>query len=453
MPNRLENVPTALAAAARAVVEHLQGAGYQAVWAGGAVRDLLRGRPPKDIDIATSARPEQVQQLFPDSRAFGKAFGVIQVTRDGQAFEVATFRQDIDYTDGRRPTRVAFASAEQDAQRRDFTINGLFYDPVTDRVLDHVGGQADLAAGILRAIGDPAARFAEDHLRLLRAVRFASVLGYTIEPGTADAIRAAAPHLARISAERIQQELNRMLLESPQPSHAFRLLSDLGLLAVVLPEVQAMRGVEQPPEFHPEGDVFEHTLIMLDTMAGRTLPLAWAVLLHDVGKPPTFRISQEPDGRSRIRFDSHDRVGADLATAILTRLRMSNHLIEEVAHCVRQHMRFMHVQQMRTGKLRHLVGAPTFPIELELHRVDCLSSHGDLSNHTFLRAFADKLRDEPVLPAPLVSGHDILALGITPGPAVGRWRQAAYEAQLESVFADRAAGLAWLRARLGEEAG
>lgn len=447
-PERLANIPPALAGPACEVTRRLQAAGHQAVWAGGAVRDLLRGATPKDIDVATSARPEQVLALFPDAKPIGKAFGVVLVRVGEVSIEVATFRTDLAYEDGRRPTAVTFASAEEDARRRDFTINGMFYDPLADCITDYVGGEADLAARVLRAIGDPAARFAEDHLRMLRAVRFAAVLSLAVDPATAAAIRSAAPRIAHISAERIQQELNRILMEAPRPSLAFRLLSELGLLRVILPEVDALRGVEQPPEFHPEGDVFEHTLLMLDMMQCRSLPLAYAVLLHDVGKPPTFRVSLEPDGRTRIRFDSHDRVGAEMAVTILERLRLPRQLIEEVAHCVRQHMKFMHVQQMRPGKLRQLVGAATFPVELELHRVDCLSSHRDLSNYNFLVAFVEKLRAEPALPPPLVSGHDVLALGVRPGPDVGRWRAAVYEAQLEGRFADREAGLAWLDARL-----
>ena len=438
---------------ARDIVRTLRASGFTAYWAGGCVRDMLLGRTAKDVDIATSARPEHVQVLFPRTLEIGKAFGVIQVLRDEAAFEVATFRHDQPYRDGRHPEGVTFGSAEEDAQRRDFTINGLFYDPETQQVLDFVGGERDLRAHLVRAIGQPEARFEEDHLRLLRAARFASVLEFDIEPDTADAIRRLAPRLADVSAERLQQEITRLLVESPRAGQGLVRLHDLGLLAVILPEVERMIGQEQPPAFHPEGDVFTHTVLMLDRMENATPELVWAVLLHDVGKPATARLSEEADGSTRIRFHEHDSVGAETAEQILQRLKMPTRLIETVRHCVANHMRFMSVQQMRKAKLRQMAGAPTFPLEMELHRLDCLASHRDLSNYEFLLKFVEELKNEPVLPSPWVRGNDIMALGIPEGPRVGYWHKKAYEAQLENRFPTREALLDWLKHSIeaGEE--
>lgn len=438
---------------AREIVRILRDAGFSAYWAGGCVRDRLMGRPAKDVDIATSARPEQVQGLFPKTLEIGKAFGVIQVLRGGLAFEVATFRHDLPYRDGRHPEGVAFCDAEEDAKRRDFTINGLFYDPIADRVLDYVGGQDDLRRRLIRAIGDPEARFREDHLRLLRAARFASVLEFDIEPATAEAVRRLAPLLADVSAERVQQELTRLLVESPRAGRGLALLRDLGLLAVVLPEVERLAGQEQPPAFHPEGDVFTHTVLMLDAMKDATPELAWSVLLHDIGKPLTATPTIEEDGSTRIRFNEHDRVGADLAEQILRRLKMPNDLVEAVRRGVANHMHFINVPRMRRSKLRQMAGAPTFPMELELHRLDCLASHSDLSNYDFMQRFMEELKNEPVLPPPWVRGGDILALGVPQGPRVGYWHRKAYEAQLENRFPDREALREWLRQVIANEDG
>lgn len=436
---------------AREIVSLLRSAGFEAYWAGGCVRDRLMGRPARDIDIATAARPEQVQALFPKTLEIGKAFGVIQVLRDGLAFEVATFRHDLAYRDGRHPEGVAFCGAEEDAKRRDFTVNGLFYDPIGDRVLDYVGGQDDLRRRLIRAIGDPEARFREDHLRLLRAARFASVLEFEIEPVTAEAVRRLSPLLADVSAERIQQELTRLLVESPRSGRGLALLRELGLLAVVLPEVERLAGQEQPPAFHPEGDVFTHTVMMLDAMENATPELAWSVLLHDIGKPLTATPTIEPDGSTRIRFNEHDSIGADLAEQILRRLKMPNDLVDAVRRGVANHMHFINVPRMRRSKLRQMAGAPTFPMELELHRLDCLASHSDLSNYDFMRRFMEELKNEPVLPPPWIRGDDILALGIPQGPRVGFWHKKAYEAQLENRFPDRAALLDWLKTAVKEE--
>ncbi len=431
--------------AALAVADRLRAAGHTVLLAGGCVRDLLIGRTPKDYDVATSATPDQVLTLFPGANAVGKSFGVVIVVNEGLACEVATFRRDLAYADGRRPEGVIFSDPPTDAQRRDFTINALFLDPVGGEILDFVGGRADLAAGLLRAVGDPARRFAEDHLRLLRAARFAVTLGFTIEPGTAAAIRATAPQLARISVERIRDELSRTLLEAQDPGAALELLDDLGLLRVILPEVSALKKVEQPPQFHPEGDVFRHTVMMLTALPARELNLALAVLLHDVGKPPTAEFR---DGR--WRFEKHAGVGEAMTRSILERLRYPRETIETVSFMVGNHMRFGDVRGMRRSTLRRLVGAPSFAQELELHRLDCQASHGLVENLDFLRAFQDEMAREPVLPPPLISGRDLLALGIPEGPEIGRWRRQAYDLQLEGAFGDRESALAWLKTTITE---
>lgn len=434
------------------VVHALRDAGHQAFFAGGVVRDLLLGREPKDVDVATSALPDQVQEVFGGTcREVGKAFGVVLVPAGSACIEVATFRKDLGYTDGRRPDAVVFSGPKEDAQRRDFTVNGLFYDPLGNEVIDYVGGLEDLDRKILRAIGDPGARFAEDYLRMLRAVRFATTLEFDLDPGTASSLVSTAERITAISAERIEGELTRLLLEAPQAGAGLHLLRRSGLLRHVLPDIDALAGVEQPPQFHPEGDVFIHTAMMLDAMEHPTVTLAYSVLLHDVGKGPTAEVCTEPDGSTRIRFNRHADVGADMAERILARLKMPVRHIEAIAHCVRNHMRFMDVQRMRKATLRRLMGSRTFPVELELHRLDCLCSHGDLGNYTFLKEQLAAFRDEPVLPEPWVNGHDLMGLGIPEGPQVGVWMQRAYEAQLEERFANRAGLLDWLRQTLPEE--
>jgi len=427
---------------AQRAVTRLQDAGFTAFWAGGCVRDLLLGNTPKDYDIATDARPDKVLELFPGSVAVGKAFAVIRARLDDDFFEVATFRCDHAYRDGRRPERVTFTDPETDARRRDFTINALFYDPVTEEVHDFVDGRGDLAAKLVRCVGVPQERFAEDHLRMLRAVRFSTTLDFRLDSDTAAAIRRQAGALAAISAERIRDELVRILVESVHPGQALELLDEVGLLQVVLPEVAAMKGQKQPPQFHPEGDVFEHTVLMLNLTEERSAQLAFAALLHDVGKPLTYR---EAD---RIRFDGHAAVSGDLARDIMRRLRFSNEDTDAVDYSVRHHMRFMDVQRMKESSLRRMVAAPTFPLELELHRLDCLASHGELDNYDFLVAFCEKLASEPVLPAPWVSGHDVMRLGVDEGPEVGRWLRVAFDAQMDGRFADGQALLEWLEGEI-----
>ena len=438
----------AIAPNALRVLYKLREAGYEAFLVGGCLRDVILGLQPKDFDVATSATPDEVAALFPEAVLVGKAFGVVRAPVDGLWFELATFRRDSAYEDGRRPVSVSFATPQEDAGRRDFTINAMFFDPVARRLHDFAGGEADLRARLIRCVGDPDVRFGEDHLRLLRAVRFASVLDFALEAATAAALLRCAPRLARISGERIRDELTRILLESPRPGQALLQLQALGLLAAVLPELAAMAGQAQPPEFHPEGDVLTHTALMLDAMEPRSLPLAYAVLLHDVGKPVTAHTVE-----GRLRFDGHAPAGARVAEEILRRLRFAANDIDAIVHCVRDHMRFMDVKEMKTSTLRRLVGSPTFPVELELHRLDCLASHGKLDNYDFLRAYMERMAAEPVLPRPWASGSDLLALGVPEGPAVGRWLRAAYDAQLEGRFAGREALLAWLRGEVTAEAG
>ena len=405
------------------------------------MRDLLLGAVAKDIDIATDAAPEMVQQLFPRTYAVGAHFGVIVVLEQGMQFEVATFRSDGAYVDGRRPDRVTFSSPEEDAARRDFTINGMFLDPETNEVIDFVGGRADLEARLIRAIGDPEQRFAEDRLRLLRAVRFATTLEFEIEPATWSALKRHAPSVTQISTERIREELIRIFL-SPQRVRGWDLLDASGLMRAVLPELDAMRGCEQPPQFHPEGDVFKHTRIMLELLPRNvSLPLVFSVLFHDIGKPPTSVV----DETGRIRFNGHDRIGAEMTEVVMQRLRFSRAEIDATVEMVRQHMVFKDVPNMRVSKLKRFMARPTFVEELELHRVDCASSHGMLDNYDFLLAKREDSAQEPIIPPPFVRGSDLIALGLQPGPRFGEILEAAETRQLEGAFRDREEAIAWVK--------
>ena len=433
---------------ARALVDRLRTAGYLAYFAGGCVRDLVRQQTPKDIDIATDARPEEVQKIFRRTHAVGAHFGVVVVVEDDRQFEVATFRSDGAYLDGRHPVAVNYSSPEEDARRRDFTINGMFFDPPNDAVIDFVGGREDLAAGIVRAIGDPAQRFAEDRLRLLRAIRFATVLQFEIEPLTWEAIIQAASGIKEISAERIREELVRIFL-SPQRVRGWDLLDASGLMKAVLPELEAMKGCEQPPQFHPEGDVFRHTRLMLDLLPEKvSLPLVLSVLFHDIGKPPTSSV----DNDGRIRFNGHDRVGAEMTEAIMQRLRFSRAEIDATVEAVRQHMVFKDVPNMRIAKLKRFMARPNFADELELHRVDCASSHGMLDNYEFLQRKQTEFASEPIIPPPLVRGDDLIALGMKPGPRFREILDAVETQQLEGELSDRDEALAWIKKKypLGE---
>src|SRR5271157_1698786 len=430
-------------AAAASIVRTLQKQGHVAYFAGGCVRDALREIPPKDIDIATGAQPEEVQRLFRKTVPVGVQFGVVRVLEREMEFEVATFRRDGVYLDGRHPSTVQFATPEQDAVRRDFTVNGMFYDPSTEQVIDYVSGREDLSRRVIRAIGVPAERIAEDRLRMLRAIRFATTLEFEIEPDTWSAIRAVAKEILAVSPERIRDELLKIFMSSNR-LRGFDLLDQSGLLAVILPEIEALKGCDQPERFHPEGDVFVHTRLMLSLLEpDATGEQALSVLLHDIGKPPTR--SFDPADQ-RIRFNGHDKVGAEMAEQVMTRLRFSRHEINVVVEAVRNHMIFKDVKQMRPAKLRRFMARPNFEIELELHRVDCAGSHSDLENHQFLVNKASEFAREPLIPPPLIRGDDLIALGLKPGPRMGQLLEAIQTAQLEGEVTTREEALELLGA-------
>jgi poly(A) polymerase len=432
------------------IIRTLRRQGFQAYLVGGCVRDLLLKREPADYDVATDATPDQVMDIFPETYAVGAQFGVVLVplpkslqdqsddTRGkGQAIEVATFRSDLGYSDGRRPDEVRFSEhPREDVERRDFTINGMMLDPVSGEVLDFVGGKKDLDAGVVRAIGDPERRFAEDKLRMLRAVRFAARLEYSIDPETLAAIQRRASEIEMVSRERVRDELTRMLTEG-HARRAFLLLDGSGLLKEVLPEISAMKGVQQPPEFHPEGDVFVHTLLLLDHLPQPCPPtLAWGALLHDAGKPATFRVA--PD---RIRFDGHVDVGVKMAEDICERLRFSKHDAEQVLALVDNHMRFSHATRMKESTLKKFLRMPGFDEHLALHRADSLASHGNLSTYEFVQRKMAEIPPEKIRPKPLVTGDDLIAAGYEPGPKFREILDAVEDAQLEARLHSREAAM------------
>ena len=421
---------------ANSICDALQSAGFQALLVGGCVRDLLLGREPADYDVATSATPRQVLKLFPDGITVGAQFGVILVQSDGAKVEVATFRSDVGYSDGRHPDRVEYASSpEEDVKRRDFTINGLVMRHDNGEILDYVDGQADLRAGMIRAIGEPDCRFTEDKLRMLRAVRFAARFGYQIEHKTFAAIRKHAREISQVSPERIRDELTKLLTEGAART-GFELLDSCWLLSIILPEIAAMKGVDQPPQYHPEGDVWTHTLLMLQGLpAGCSATWAWGVLLHDVGKPATFRSARETG--DRIRFDGHVDVGLAIGKRILGRLRFSNDDTEQILSLVEHHMKFKDVGRMKLATLKRFVRLPRFEEHLALHRLDCLSSHRNLEAYEFVTDFIRTTPLEVVRPGRLVTGEDVLGLGYKPGPIVGRILAAVEEAQLNGELGSR----------------
>jgi poly(A) polymerase len=441
---------------ATSIVQTLRRKGFQAYLVGGCVRDLLLGREPKDYDVATDATPEQAMGIFPETYAVGAQFGVVLVpapeedragavsadfSSKGQTVEVATFRSDIGYSDGRHPDEVRFSrDPREDVARRDFTINGMLLDPVSGEVLDFVGGRKDLEAGIIRTIGHPEQRFNEDKLRMLRAVRFAARFEYSIEPAAFAAMQKLAEQINVVSHERVRDELTRMLTEG-HARRAFILLDESGLLKPVLPEISAMKGVDQPPEFHPEGDVFVHTLLLLDFLPSPCpMTLAWGALLHDVGKPATFRVA--PD---RIRFDSHVEVGVKMAEAICRRLRFSNDETEQILALVDNHMRFGHVGRMKESTLKRFLRMPYFDEHLALHRADCLASHGNLSTYEFIEQKRGEIPAEKMRPSPLVTGDDLIAAGHIPGPRFREILSAVEDAQLEGQLPSRDAALEFVR--------
>jgi poly(A) polymerase len=429
------------------IVRTLQEADYQAYFVGGCVRDMILKREPADYDVATDATPDQVMGIFPETYAVGAKFGVVLVpasstnANEGGVVEVATFRSDLGYSDGRHPDQVRYSKdPRKDVERRDFTVNGLLLDPIKDEVLDFVGGRKDLDAGMIRAIGEPERRFAEDKLRMLRAVRFAARFGYTIEPLTFAAIQKLASQIYQVSRERVRDELTKMLTEG-HAREAFLLLDLTGLLREVLPEISAMKGVEQPPQFHPEGDVFVHTLLLLDKLPQPCSPtLAWGALLHDVGKPATFRIA--PD---RIRFDGHVDVGVKMAEEICRRLRFSNEDAGQILALVDNHMRFAQAQQMKESTFKKFVRMPRFEEHMALHRMDCQASHGDLTSFNFVREKMAAMPEEVMRPAPLITGDDLIDAGYSPGPQFKEILAAIEDGQLEGRLRDRDAAMEFVR--------
>jgi poly(A) polymerase len=454
------------------IIRTLRERGHKAYLVGGCVRDLLLGREPADYDVATDATPEEVMRIFPETYAVGEQFGVVlvpqptprwdatgmpeppirdatgDVSPNAYVVEVATFRSDIGYSDGRHPDQVRFSKdPREDVQRRDFTINGLLLDPVSNEVLDFVGGRKDLKAEIIRTIGNPDRRFSEDKLRMLRAVRFAARFGYTIEPETFQAIHKLASQIHQVSRERVRDELSKMLIEG-HARQAFLVLDQTGLLREVLPEIERMKGVEQPPQFHPEGDVFIHTLLLLDKLPHPCpITLAWGALLHDVGKPATFRVA--PD---RIRFDGHVDVGVKIAEEICARLRFSKDETNQILALVDNHMRFAHVQRMKESTFKRFVRMPRFDEHLQLHRMDCLSSHEDLTSYNFTREKMAAMTLAALRPAPLITGDDLIAAGYPPGPQFKKILSAVEDRQLEGILRSRDEALAFVGSEFPNEA-
>lgn len=427
--------------AATDIVQRLRDAGFAAYLVGGCVRDIVMGNEPRDYDIATSAQPAQVAEMFPGSLTVGARFGVVIVPREEGNVEVATFRSDGIYADGRHPDRVEYAkSAEEDVRRRDFTINGLLYDPVEDSVLDYVGGQADIRRRRISTIGDPYKRFSEDRLRMLRAVRFAARFSFELDSAVVGAIRELAAEIRMVSAERIRDEILKILTEG-HARRGFELLDSTSLLQQVLPEVKAMQGVEQPPQFHPEGDVWTHTMMMLDGLQHPTPTLALGVLLHDVGKPRTFSV------RERIRFDNHVEVGAMMAEEICKRLRLSGQDTERVVELVRHHLRFKDFPQMKRSTQIRFLRMDGFSEHLELHRLDCLASHRNLENYKLAREMLAQIPEPAIRPARLLSGEDLIRDGYKPGPLFKQILQAVEDAQLEGEIRTREDALHLVRQR------
>ena len=441
---------SALRATATEIVRRLQTAGFGAYWVGGCVRDRLLGREPQDYDIATSARPEQIEGVFQRTIPVGRKFGVIIVLEGGHEFQVATFRAEADYQDGRRPEQVVFSNAQADASRRDFTVNGLFFDPVGEQLHDWVGGEADLRAKRLRTIGAPAERFAEDHLRLLRAVRFAAQLDFQIEPATFAALKAVAPKITIISAERIRDELLK-LFRPPHAARGLDLLRESGLLEQILPEIFATTTCDQSPNYHPEGTVYEHIKLMFKELppdAEESLP--WAALLHDVAKPVTATRDEQ---NGLIHFYGHEKVGAEMAETILQRLKFARKQTDEIVAAVQHHMQFKDVKTMRKSTLRRMLMRETFPLELQLHRLDCLGAHRQLDHYEFMIEQQRELAKQPEIIPPLLTGGDLIALGMKPGRAMGALLAEAREKQLLDELKSVEEAREWAKERVGRSEG
>ena len=429
-------------AAAIDIIGKLQDKGHIAYLAGGCVRDMLRGETPKDYDIATSALPEEITSIFTKTREVGVHFGVVIVIVNNQAFDVATFRNDGSYKDGRHPEEVTFSTPQDDTARRDFTVNGIFFDPISEKYIDFVEGKSDIDKKVIRAIGEPNLRFQEDHLRLLRAIRFAARFDYEIEAETWNSIKSNASGISKISKERIRDELTTILLNENRVL-GFDLLVESGLMEHIIPEILQLKGCEQPPQFHPEGDVFVHTRLMLSLLKDApSIELVLSVLLHDIGKPATYSFDEEAD---RIRFNGHDKLGAEMSEQILRDLKFSNSIIEDVVQMVANHMTFKDVQKMRQSKLKRFMSRSTFNDEIELHRVDCLGSWGGLDNYDFLNKKMVEFANEPIIPQPLLTGKDLIELGWSPGPDLGQTLNSVQDMQLEGKLNSKDEALDWIK--------
>ena len=429
-------------AAAIDIIGKLQEKGHIAYLAGGCVRDMLRGETPKDYDIATSALPEEITSIFTKTREVGVHFGVVIVIVNNQAFDVATFRNDGSYKDGRHPEAVTFSTPQDDTARRDFTVNGIFFDPISEKYIDFVEGKSDIDKKVIRAIGEPNLRFQEDHLRLLRAIRFAARFDYEIEAETWNSIKSNASGISKISKERIRDELTKILLNENRVL-GFDLLVESGLMEHIIPEILQLKGCEQPPQFHPEGDVFVHTRLMLSLLKDApSIELVLSVLLHDIGKPATYSFDEEAD---RIRINGHDKMGAEMSELILRDLKFSNSIIEDVVQMVANHMTFKDVQKMRQSKLKRFMSRSTFNDEIELHRVDCLGSWGGLDNYDFLNKKVVEFANEPIIPQPLLTGKDLIELGWSPGPDLGQTLNSVQDMQLEGKLNSKDEALDWVK--------
>ncbi|MCF6174856.1 MAG: CCA tRNA nucleotidyltransferase [Victivallaceae bacterium] len=429
--------------AARQVTSLLQQTGYQTYFVGGAVRDLLMGVKPKDIDIVTDALPEQVMQLFPNTHPIGAAFGIITVVMNGYPFEVATLREERDYLDGRRPECVIYTdNIELDAARRDFTINGIFYDPHNEQLFDFNNGREDLKCGIIRTIGDAEARFSEDYLRMMRAVRFANRFNFTLHPDIIPAVTKLKTNLSRLANERIREELNG-ILTGHNPAAGIGMLHKLGMLEIILPEVAALDGVTQPEKYHPEGDVMVHTMIMLEHMQLPSVKLAWSILLHDIGKPPVKTVGD--DGIEH--FYCHEQVGAKISRTIMQRFKFSSEITDAVVDAVQNHMKFAHIDKMRQAKWRRLMASPEFPLEIELHRVDCISSHAMLGNYNLLLDRFTEAAGAIELPPPLITGRDLIELGMKPGPQFKKILTKLADLQLSGKLTSKVQAIAYLHGK------
>lgn len=430
-----------LFSAAAEVVHAIRKKGHKAYFVGGAVRDMLMGIAPKDIDIATSATPTEISELFPRNIQVGASFGIVKVIHAEFIIEVATFREEREYSDGRRPDNVSYTDDPRiDAARRDFTINSLYYDPLDRQVYDFFEGEKDIRRGLIRTVGDAETRFSEDYLRMMRAVRFSCRFGFRLDNAILAATKKLAPFLRKLSAERIRDELN-MSFTGPDPRQALELMMEMEIADIVLPEVAAMKGVEQHCEYHPEGDVMAHTLLMMEHLTLSDSELAWAVLLHDVAKPVSRSVGD--DGISH--FYRHENIGAEMASDILGRLKFPTRFTERVSHIVANHMVFSNIDKMRTARWKRIMGAETFPSEMELHRIDCISSHGKLDNYHIMLDRIKELENTVQLPTPLISGADLINLGFSPGPVFGKILSEIYDKQLEGTITERDAALEYMR--------